>query len=242
MFIFFLRCYGQLKWWVFLLNWVTILWNQEVSKVLLLLFCMFVVMHVFLVIFLLIFQLCFLFLFIFPSFSFFLLHFCGLSLPSSLPVYAFVFCWVSQFMFESKFYFCCCASFYVYLVIHSSLFRVSGFLLIFPLCFWFLFYLPAYQAIDEEASCRQAFFLFAIVHVCCYACFLTNFFTDFPTVFGSFLFSPAIDEEASSRQVFSPFAVMHVCFVDICFYLRRLTFFVLCSLFLLFSNFIPVMK
>ena len=130
MFIFFLRCYGQLKWWVFLLNWVTILWNQEVSKVLLLLFCMFVVMHVFLVIFLLIFQLCFLFLFIFPSFSFFLLHFCGLSLPSSLPVYAFVFCWVSQFMFESKFYFCCCASFYVYLVIHSSLFRVSGFLLI----------------------------------------------------------------------------------------------------------------
>ena len=123
------------------------------------------------------------------------------------------------------------------LVIHSSLFRVSGFLLIFPLCFWFLFYLPAYQAIDEEASCRQAFFLFAIVHVCCYACFLTNFFTDFPTVFGSFLFSPAIDEEASSRQVFSPFAVMHVCFVDICFYLEGFNFICCCACFLLHGKF-----
>ena len=39
------------------------------------------------------------------------------------------------------------------------------FLLIFPLCFWFLFYFPAYQAIDEEASNRQVFFSF-----CCYAC------------------------------------------------------------------------
>ena len=33
---------------------------------------------------------------------------------------------------------------HVFLVIYNSLFRVSGLLLIFPLCFWFLFYLPAY--------------------------------------------------------------------------------------------------
>ena len=53
----------------------------------------------------------------------------------------------------------------------------------------FLFYLSAYQAIDEEASCRQVFFPFPVVHVCfgiiclylqglnfvCrYACFLLN--------------------------------------------------------------------
>ena len=61
--------------------------------------------------------------------------------------------------------------------------------MIFLLCFRFLFYLSAYQAIDEEASCRQVFFPFPVVHVCfgiiclyfqgfnfvcCYACFLLN--------------------------------------------------------------------
>ena len=80
--------------------------------------------------------------------AFFLLHFCGSSLPSSLPIFALVFCWVFVVM-------------HVFFLTDSYFF-----LLIFPLCFWFLFYLSAYQAIDEEASCRQVFFPFPVVHVC----------------------------------------------------------------------------
>ena len=132
---------------------------------------------------------------------------------------------------------------HVYLVIYSSLFRVSSFLLIFSLCFWFLFYLPVYQAIEEEASCRQVFsllllcmfvsvlfvsickvlILFVVMHVFFLIIVIFSYWF-FNSVFGSFLFSGAIDEEASSRQVFSPFAVMHVCFITICFYLQGFNF------------------
>ena len=89
---------------------------------------------------------------------------------------------------------------HVYLVIYSSLFRVSSFLLIFSLCFWFLFYLPVYQAIEEEASCRQVFsllllcmfvsvlfvsickvlILFVVMHV--FFLIIVIFFTDFSSL------------------------------------------------------------
>ena len=52
---------------------------------------------------------------------------------------------------------------------HSTLFLIDSYFFLahfFLLCFWFHFYLPAYQAIDKEASCRQVFFPFVIVHVC----------------------------------------------------------------------------
>ena len=79
---------------------------------------------------------------------------------------------------------------------------VIFFLLIFLLCFWFHFYLPTYQANNEEASCTQVFFPFAIVHVCsgtiylylqdfnficCYACFLLNNNYFFLLIFHLFL-------------------------------------------------------
>ena len=63
------------------------------------------------------------------------------------------------------------------------------FLLIFPICFLFLFYFPAYQAIDEEAFSRQVFFPLVVMlvffiticlylqgfnFVCSYECFLLS--------------------------------------------------------------------
>ena len=141
---------------------------------------------------------------------------------------------ITIYFYLQGFIFVCC---YACFLLNNSYFFNWFFIFVFAS---FLFS----RAIDEEASSRQVFPPFVVMHVCfiiicfylqgfifvcCYACFFFLIIVIFSywffnSVFGSFLFSQAIKEEAFSRLIFFPFAVMHVCFVIVCFYLQGYNF------------------
>ena len=93
-------------------------------------------------------------------------------------------------MFVSVLFFSICMVLILFVFMHVFFLTNSYFfLLIFTVCFLFLFYFPAYQAIDKEASSRQVFFPLAVLHVffiticlylqgfnfvCSYECFLLS--------------------------------------------------------------------
>ena len=130
------------------------------------------------------------------------------------------------------------------------------FLIIVIFSYWFYnsvfgFFLFS-QAIDEEASCRQVFFPFVVMHVCfgticlylqcfnfvcCYACFLLNnsyfLLLIFTTLFFVPFYFPGLSWRSIHQATFFPFVVMHVCFITICFYLQGFNFFFVMHVFIL---------